>query len=423
MKKVRKLVPVSLCDIPGMEQWLEDMANEGLFPVTIGSRAVFREGGKPGTRFRLDAFGAKGTAPEPERLALYEEMGWEYVLSIGEAFHLFCSTDPSAPELHTDRMTQGQSLDRLAKAVRKSVRWPFIVLTIFLLGPLLAFALPASRFDVQPDRFAALPLMLLHMTEPTLLLCLSSLLFLTIPTELRNHRTMKRLHNNLKQGLPPPPSSGPSRRIAMENLATLLLLPVLLIAVFPIFTSNITGGNIDPAQNVPLSRFDRPHLTLAELEEEPLYTYMELFNEKGFGDDDNTADKEFSLLAPVWYTTSEEKHSAQGGTMANAFSPNPEGGRYRYSPDLDGAYFKLTIPAMARMVAESQLDNFRLVNLRWEYREVSHPGADFVILADGKDGLWQMAAVAKDGRVAVFRYAGQQRLEDHLDQLIQYVTD
>ena len=41
MSKVRKILPVSTADILGLEKWLEDQANNGLFPVSIGSWATF----------------------------------------------------------------------------------------------------------------------------------------------------------------------------------------------------------------------------------------------------------------------------------------------------------------------------------------------------------------------------------------------
>ena len=42
MKTVRKIIPVSLYDIPGLEAWLEKQAGEGLFPVRLGRWASFR---------------------------------------------------------------------------------------------------------------------------------------------------------------------------------------------------------------------------------------------------------------------------------------------------------------------------------------------------------------------------------------------
>ena len=66
------------------------------------------------------------------------------------------------------------------------------------------------------------------------------------------------------------------------------------------------------------------------------------------------------------------------------------------------------------------MDSYRLVNLLWSYEEVDYPGLDFVILAT-TDDPWQMAALGKGGNVAVFRYAGVEKLEDHLDQLAAMV--
>ena len=54
MSTIRKIIPFSLYDIPGLEQWLEGQANQGLFPTHLGSWATFEDRGVPGTRFRLD---------------------------------------------------------------------------------------------------------------------------------------------------------------------------------------------------------------------------------------------------------------------------------------------------------------------------------------------------------------------------------
>ena len=54
MKIVRKFTPVSLYDIPGLEQWFEEMGREGLFPLRTKEWTTFRDDGKPGTRFRLE---------------------------------------------------------------------------------------------------------------------------------------------------------------------------------------------------------------------------------------------------------------------------------------------------------------------------------------------------------------------------------
>lgn len=80
-----------------------------------------------------------------------------------------------------------------------------------------------------------------------------------------------------------------------------------------------------------------------------------------------------------------------------------------------------TLPSLARPVARAQMDLYRLVNLYWSYEEVDWPGTDFVILATVEDDFCQMAAVGRGGRVAVFRYAGVEKLADHLDLLAEMV--
>ena len=82
MSTIRKIIPFSLYDIPGLEQWLEGQANQGLFPTHLGSWATFEDRGVPGTRFRLDPFAnraGEGLEPTQEKLELYRQAGWESV--------------------------------------------------------------------------------------------------------------------------------------------------------------------------------------------------------------------------------------------------------------------------------------------------------------------------------------------------------
>ena len=92
MKTIRKFIPVSLYDIPGLEAWLEEQADAGLFPTHLGSWAAFTDTGVPGTRFRLDPFAnrqGEGLEPTAEKLELYRQAGWEYAFRIGRAYFLF----------------------------------------------------------------------------------------------------------------------------------------------------------------------------------------------------------------------------------------------------------------------------------------------------------------------------------------------
>lgn len=109
MEKIRKIVPVSLYDIPGMERWLEEQAKEGLFPIFLDAWATFVRTGTPEMRFRIEAVGRKRSEPSSEQLQLYRQAGWEYALRIGNAYFLFYTADPNAPEL-IQRLPQPRSV-------------------------------------------------------------------------------------------------------------------------------------------------------------------------------------------------------------------------------------------------------------------------------------------------------------------------
>lgn len=412
MKTVYKILPISLYDIPGLEQWLEEQAGLGLFPTHLGSYAAFTKDGVPGTRYRLEPWGKMGTEPTPEQLELYHSAGWEYAFSIARTYFLFYTTDPNAPELYSDLATRGQSLDRLARQVKKArISRLFIPSIAFLMILAVPFWL-AGSYDVQPDRWAGLPLLLLYLTNPMLLLFLITGC-LQMPRDFRDYRTLLNTHRALKDGLPPQPSPGPRKAIIVENTAKLFLVPVLALCLVMNFTT---------ARNEPVSQFTLPYVSLSAMENEPLSTYEELFgvSSRIFADE-NQASRQFSLLSPVWYEVSQSLYSPQAGTQANAFSPAPEDGKHRYSPGLDMTRFSLLAPALSRPVAKAQLDAYRLVNVYWTYKEADYPGTDFVILAQDDRGAWQMAALGSGKHVAVFRYAGKEKLADHLDVLSSMV--
>ena len=413
MKTTRKLLPLSVYDIPGIEAWLEDQANHGLFPVFLDAWATFEPTGVPGTRFRLEPWGKMGTSPSEEQLELYRQAGWEYALTVGRAYFLFYTADPEAPDLYTDHQSRGLSLERLEKRVQRYRRFEILLWSIVCALLAWAFFFP-SKYDVQPDRLAKLPLILLELCNPIFLMAMV-VMFVSWRHERRDRRILAKTCQALKEGLPPPPSPGPSRTMAREHKITLILIPILLAGWIVMFLSN--RGQF----TVPVEDFTRPYISLQELEQVELVSSQEVFGDSSFHEDENQAENHLSLLSPVWYSVTQDACEAADGDY-KGYSPNPEDGTYRYSPWLDMAYFHLTIPALARPVAKSQMDHDRAVNLYWTYEELSYPGLDFVILATEPDGIWQGLALGKGGRVAVFHYGGMEDLTDHLDLLSTMVT-
>lgn len=402
MKNAYKTTPVSLLDIQGLERWLEEQAGKGLFPRLIREDFTRFERREPisAPRFRLEAANGKNLA-EPERLELYQQAGWQYWGLVSELYFLFYTFDPAAPELHTDPVTRGISLEHLAGQVEKA-RKKQRVWRLVILGILAAGILHIWRMD--PRR---LPLCFLDLSGTALI---SLIVFIWMWwNEERAFRLLLDLQRSLELGITPKPSR-PRRRAPFW--ISILLAALLLILVI--------GDRLD--HSTPLEHFSGTYVNLQQLEPEPLSTYEELFGEphhKSPGSDwgDNTATRQFSLFSPNWYTVNQTLLSPEERESKSGYSSNGDP-RYVYSPTLEAVYFHLAIPAMARPIALAQMAEQEAVNLTWTYEEVDYPGLDFVILSRS-NSQYQGAALAKGGRLAVFHYGGREDLADHLDILAE----
>ena len=117
-----KLMPMNIYDVAAQQARMEDQAARGWFAVSVPGiffLAVFEKGEPKAVRYRLEPAPVKESCPDPERLAAYRSMGWEYVDTSGKSVHLWRCDDPDAPELHTDPETEAQAYDRLFRRQQK----------------------------------------------------------------------------------------------------------------------------------------------------------------------------------------------------------------------------------------------------------------------------------------------------------------
>lgn len=101
----RFIIPEDLWDTGLLEQWLEEKAVQGWFPVSFGGLRGKFEACEPRTiRFRLEPDKPESTEHRQERESVYGELGWQYVANLGD-YRVWCCGDPAAQELYTDPTT------------------------------------------------------------------------------------------------------------------------------------------------------------------------------------------------------------------------------------------------------------------------------------------------------------------------------
>lgn len=127
---VYRIPPCPSYDIAGMEKWLADLAEKGLFLTKDGffaGIATFEYGEPKKAKYRLEA-SQKSTSmwsdnngePDPEQIEISLRYSWEYVAKCKD-FFIYRSLDPSARELNTDPVVQAIALNAVKKRQREAV--------------------------------------------------------------------------------------------------------------------------------------------------------------------------------------------------------------------------------------------------------------------------------------------------------------
>ena len=141
IKYIHRLPSCPAYDVSGTEQWLADMAAEGLFLSPDGfslGLATFERRAPGVVRYRLEAvpkigFFDEADTPDTEAVDLASQYGWEYVARRGE-FYIYRTVREDARELNTDPRVQALAM----KAVRSRQRAAILDLLFWLiLWPLM----------------------------------------------------------------------------------------------------------------------------------------------------------------------------------------------------------------------------------------------------------------------------------------------
>ena len=97
-KYVKRVIPFESSDIPAIQKWLEDMAQQGLFYSECGIFCAKFEKGEPReTRYRLDFCDVVACDIPDEKKEMYENNGWQVVGEFKSDLIVLRTDDPEAP--------------------------------------------------------------------------------------------------------------------------------------------------------------------------------------------------------------------------------------------------------------------------------------------------------------------------------------
>lgn len=386
---VRRLVPVDFLDLDGLELWLEEMAAKGLHFQGFGALfAHFQRGAPAQVRYHAEPTPDKRRDVIPGQAADCGELGWRYVGKIGW-LAIFRTSDPDAPDFHTDPVTQSYTLERMTRTM---TRYTWL---------LLAFMIPLTAFLIWARLDSSFGLVLSLVRSGSLYSSFVFLLDLVLTVHIvREVWGLCRLRRRLRAGIP---HQRPARwrHTGLVRQGYTLLLCVLALAQ----SGGACAYFLGPTRwSTELSSLDRPApvLSLAELEGEGYAP--EPFGYPGYEgpDRDNYVSYEWKLLARIYEVD-------QAGVV--------DGDRRR----LDMEWYSLTLPFLAAPLLDDLMD-YHLYDLpyrpeRYAIEELTVSGFDRLVVVDNVSYGGQQLFAQVGRRVVYLDYSGPLDLRDHLEDV------
>ncbi len=378
MKKERiRRIPVNDMDIKAVERWLNDMAARGLFLSSTGSSWWrFYEDEPEEVRYRLEPVEERDGTLDHLKNEDYEKMGWKYVASHKDWYHIYLAQSGTAEELHTDPFVKSMLFQKYQKSLWSIALSDMIILGVLIMGIYRLFSTEVSG----PALFLASPLFLQNAVVGTLLL------IMPLRTAAAIYKVWK-LRKDLENGKSGEDGAEALCRIRYSSRAGYAVTFLIAASILTVFTGVGTGGPIEQEireRQLPvLQELETGGVTAAPGENDTgnvIYFF-------------NPFLKERYEIRQQGYVEREGKNSENKDKLSFL------------KADLYDARFTWLSEALCRELVEEHLSHHG-----GGYRELAKEGYDsFSLLEDGKS---QILVARRGKKVLVLYYQGREKLED-----------
>jgi len=383
LKKERiRRIPVNAMDIKAVERWLNDMAARGLFLSSTGSSWWrFYEDEPEEVRYRLEPVEERDGKLDHLKNEDYEKMGWKYVASHKDWYHIYLAQSGTAEELHTDPFVKSMLFQKYQKSLWSIALSDMIILGVLIMGIYRLFSTEVSG----PALFLASPLFLQNAVVGTLLL------IMPLRTAAAIYKVWK-LRKDLENGKSGEDGAEALCRIRYSSRAGYAVTFLIAASILTVFTGVGTGGPIEQEireRQLPvLQELETGGVTAAPGENDTgnvIYFF-------------NPFLKERYEIRQQGYVEREGKNSENKDKLSFL------------KADLYDARFTWLSEALCRELEEEHLSHHG-----GGYRELAKEGYDsFSLLEDGKS---QILVARRGKKVLVLYYQGREKLEDKAEVL------
>lgn len=389
MKKIYRLPPCSIYDVPATETWLSDMAQSGLYLQKAGrSYFIFRKDVPSDTCYRLEPVTGSSQSPDCEIQEHYAQAGWKFVTAAHKSFCIWQRIRPDADELHSDPVVHSSAYEQLLKHLKKNA----IVYAIFPIV-LLVFFLCIMHASPQP--------VTLFLASPSMPFLIAAEFLFGIQA-VKQFATLRRLKQSLASGIPAPHQKNYRKGSVLYRIthACIFILQFLIIAMaFCVLILNRKETILETDTVLPF-------LPLDTIEQNPDFAWHKDSYMKNGTDAFNRVSYTWSPFLPVHYDIYQQ------GEVQDIYQ---DGETIATVPSASTEYFQLLFSSLAVPLYKEQLKSSLGLHPDPVVTEFSHPGFDCVTIT-ASDGFSQLFA-CRGRQVIHIRYWGNAKLDENLDTL------
>lgn len=369
----KRIIPVNLYDTVTMEQWLSQMAEEGLMLDSFsGKKAVFQDEYCQKIKYRLIPIEDEEEKPSSEMKELFEESGWKYVATLEKVFYIF-SNDAEYPKPVPFAKEEER---RIYEDIKKKKRNNMILSTlafVFLGGlQLWLFYLKLDDYIVGRD------------VDTSYVYFLA--MVLNVMAAIREYRAYVLINRKLESIELGQETDSPyiptTKWVRAETLVNILVFVMMLFPIFSAFYEDNFAVEISE-DALPFTYVSLQEIETAERNGEynKEYTYI----------DTNT-----SFLVPVHYEIKED------GKTIYDFNGEQE----KEKVHLEMSYIELRYEALANKALQGMMEHYDTAPM--EQKNVDQA---WIEQESGETNIFLL----KENKVLGIRYEGEADILSHLD--------
>lgn len=280
----KRLIPVNIFDTVAMEQWLSQMADEGLILDSFtGKKAKFKDECCQKLKYRLILKEVEDEVVPSTVIEPFEEKGWNFVAVLQKTFYVFSNSDEYPNPIPYSKEEERRLYEELEKKKHNSM-WLAGAGVIFFLGAQLAILyMSFDDYILGSEEYRGYAFII-------------AMIIYTMQSirEYRSYVLIKKKLEGMDSGVEEDSPYIPTTKwIRAETVLNFFAFAVLFI---PIITEGVRLYNYDKVDSAKIS-VPFSYVTLEEIETEK--PEMEYWNEGTY------IDTRTSLLAPIQYEIEE----------------------------------------------------------------------------------------------------------------------